>query len=364
MPAHDITKLLDLPELRVVPGERKASWGEELDDHVIEFACDTGLLTTEAARRFYRTQRIGTMCAYVIPGSVSRRRHRIYGELMMWLFIYDDWAEQLGRYLPPHEVTAVTDTVHTWFADDEEDVRVPDLSLPRSLRLIWNEVRKDTSPAWRRRLRTELRGYLDTAAHEAGLVRTGRVTPFTEARELRPLATAARPVFTMAEHAYGIEMPAEVARHPFLMQAGQSSAIGIALANDIISVKADLLRGIRDNLVLALQEEFGGDLQLNAARAAARYHRAAAEFTALRDRFHSPEGPPDPALSGRRDVAVHLQILDDWLYEGIKWQLRETDRYSTTVRLTQEEHPNQLLGLAERLRADRSGLRPVRSPSS
>jgi Terpene synthase family 2, C-terminal metal binding len=139
----------------------------------------------------------------------------------------------------------------------------------------------------------------------------------------RPVATAARPVFTMAEHSYGVEIPPEVVRHPFLLQAGKASTIAIAFAfaNDIIGLKADLLRGIRDNLVLSLQEEYGGDLQQNVERAAAHFHRAAAEFSALRARFHSADGSHDPDLDQRHDVAVYLQLLEDWVYEGIKWQL-------------------------------------------
>lgn len=57
---------------------------------MIEFACGTGLLTTDAAREYYQAQRIGTMCAYVVPGAITQRRYEIYGELMMWFFIYDD----------------------------------------------------------------------------------------------------------------------------------------------------------------------------------------------------------------------------------------------------------------------------------
>ncbi|MFJ3880242.1 terpene synthase family protein [Streptomyces sp. NPDC090077] len=346
MPADELTHLLTLPELRLVPGEREAPWGPELDRHVIEFARTTGLLTTGAALHHYGTQRIGTMCAHVVPGAVARMRFRTYGELMMWFFVYDDWAEQLGHHLTPNEVSAVTDTVHTWFAEEDRDVRAPDLPAARSMRGIWHRLQQDTSPAWRRRLRTELKPYLDTASHEAALVRSGAVSPFGEAKETRPLATAARPVFTLAEHAYGIEIPSDVVRHPVLVRAGHVTTLGIALANDIIGLKADLLRGIRDNLVLSLQEEYGGDLQRNVDRAAARYHRAAAELSALRARFHSSGGLSEPALDGRSDVSVHLQILEDWLYEGIKWQLDKTDRYSTTVRLTAREHPNQLLAVA------------------
>jgi Terpene synthase family 2, C-terminal metal binding len=175
------------------------------------------------------------------------------------------------------------------------------------------------------------------------------VNPFGKASELRPVATAARPVFTIAEHSYCVEIPQEVVRHPFLPQAGKTSTIAIAFANDIIGLKADLLRGIRDNLVLSLQEEYGGDLQQNVERAAAHFHRAAAEFSGLRARFHSAEGLHDPDLDRRHDVAVYLQILEDWVYEGIKWQLLDTDRYGTTIRLTHQENPNQLLALAESL---------------
>jgi len=66
-------------------------------------------------------------------------------------------------------------------------------------------------------------------------------------------------------------------------------------------------------------------------RVAAHFHRAAAEFSALRARFHSAEGLHDPDLDRRHDVAVYLQILEDWVYEGIKWQLLDTDRYGTTI---------------------------------
>jgi hypothetical protein len=168
-------------------------------------------------------------------------------------------------------------------------------------------------------------------------------------RELPPWSHVMCPALPIAEHAYGIEIPQDVARHPFLLQAGKTSATAIAFANDIIGLKADLLRGIRDNLVLSLQEEHGGDLQHNVERAAAHFHRAAAEFSALRARFHSAEGLHDPGLDRRHDVTVYLQIIEDWLYEGIKWQLLDTDRYSTSIRLTHQENPNQLLALAESL---------------
>jgi hypothetical protein len=349
MPADEATKLFELPELRLIPGDRVAPWGPGLDDHVIDFACGTGMLTTAAARDFYATQRIGTMCAYVVPGAITPRRYEVYGELMMWFFIYDDWAEQLGHHLSPHQVTGVIDIVHTWFAEDERDVRGLELPAARSIRGVWEKLQQDTSPEWRRRLLAETSGYLRTATDEAALVRTGRVNPFSTANELRPVATAARPVFTMAEHSYGIEIPAEIARHPFLVRAARAGAAAIAFGNDVIGLKSDLLRGIRDNLVLSLQEEHGGDLQANVERAAERFHRAAAELTALRGRFDSGDGDIDPEIRGRQDVAVFLQILEDWVYEGVKWELRDTDRYTSSVRLTHQENPNQLLALAESL---------------
>ncbi|ACU72436.1 hypothetical protein Caci_3530 [Catenulispora acidiphila DSM 44928] len=337
MPADEITRLFDLPEFRLLPGERRAAWGPELDDHVIDFACRTGLLTTPAARRYYASQRIGTMCAYVVPGALSPRRYEIYGELMTWFFIYDDWAEQLGNHLSPQQVSGVTDVVHTWFAEDERDVVMLDAPLAQSMRGIWAKLQEDTSLEWRRRLLAETDGYLRTAAEEAILVSTGRVNSFGKASELRPTATAAAPVFMMAEHSYGIEIPMDVVRHPLVRKAMRAAAAAIAYGNDIIGLKSDLLRGIRDNLVLSLQQEYGGDLQLNVERAAEHYQRAAGTLTALRE---------DPEAGGREDVAVFFQILEDWVYEGVKWQLRDTDRYSSTVRLTQEENPNQLLALA------------------
>lgn len=350
MSATGITELFDLPELQLIPGDRKASWGPDLDEVVAEFARRTGLLTTEAAGRYYSAQHMGTMCAYVVPGAVSELRRDIYGKLMTWFFIYDDWAEQLGRHLLPEDVAGVVDTAHTWFAETDQECRRLDLAVARSLREIWAQIRQDTSLDWRRRLRDELGVYFRTAVEEARLVRSGRVNPFGKASELRPLATAAQPVFTMAEYAYGIELPREVIRHPFLREISRASTVAIAYANDIIGLKADLLRGIRDNLVLSLQEEYGGDLQDNVERAAKGFHRAAGEFTGLQAQFHAGDGLCDHEVAGRTDVEVYIQILEDWLYEGVKWQLLDTDRYGTTVRLTRQEHPNQLLGLAEVLR--------------
>jgi hypothetical protein len=346
MPASAITALLDLPELRLIPGERMAPWGPALDDHVIDFACRTGMLATTAARRYYASQRIGTMCAYIIPGATTPRGYETYGELMLWFFIYDDWAEQLGHHLSPRQVSGVIDIVETWFAEDVRDVRGLEVPAAQSIRGVWAKLQEDTSPDWRRRLCAEVDGYLRTAVDEAELVGTGRVNPFGRASELRPTATAARPVFTLAEHAYGIEIPTEVTRNPFVVRAARTAAAAIAYGNDIIGLKSDLLRGIRDNLVLSLQEDHGGDLQENVWRAAQHFQRAAGDFSALRSRFEAGSDDVGPEIRGRHDVAVFLQILEDWVYEGVKWQLRDTDRYSTTVRLTQRENPNQLLALA------------------
>jgi hypothetical protein len=326
-----------------------APWGPELDDHLIDFASRAGLLTTAAAREFYASQRFGSMCAYVVPDAISPRHSRIYGELMIWFFIYDDWAEQLGNHLSAEEVSAVIDVVHTWFAEDERDVEWPDLPLTRSIRGIWAELQADTSPDWRHRLLIEVDGYLRTAVDEAVLVRTGRVNPFAAASELRPTATASIPVFMMAEHTYGIEIPPDVVRHPLLLKAMRAAAAAIAFGNDVIGLKSDLLRGIRDNLVLSLQEEHGGDLQANVERSAEHFQEAAGVLTALRDGFRSGGDGIGPEIRGRHDVDRFFQILEDWVYEGVKWQLRDTVRYSSTVRLTQEEHPNQLLALAASL---------------
>lgn len=90
MPVIDPTRLFDLPELQLIPGDRKASWGSDLDGVVAAFARGTGLLTTETADRYYASQNIGTMCAYVVPGAVSKDRRETYGKLQTWFFIYDD----------------------------------------------------------------------------------------------------------------------------------------------------------------------------------------------------------------------------------------------------------------------------------
>jgi hypothetical protein len=50
------------------------------------------------------------------------------------------------------------------------------------------------------------------------------------------------------------------------------------------------------------------------------------------------------------------------VYEGIKWQLLDTDRYGTTIRLTHQENPNQLLALAESLPAP-NGLHLLPRPA-
>ncbi|WP_066367595.1 terpene synthase family protein [Herbidospora mongoliensis] len=349
MPVIDPTRLFDLPELPLIPGDRKAPWGPDLDGVLAAFVRETGLLTTETAERYYAAQHIGTMCAYVAPGAVSRARREIYGKLQTWFFIYDDWAEQLGRFLQREDVADVTDIVLTWFAESEDDCRRLDLAAARSMREIWAQIQQDSSPDWRHRLREELGVYLRTAVEEAELVRSGRVNPFGKASELRPLATAAQAVFTLSEFAYGIELPRELIRHPFLRRISRATTIAIAYANDIIGLKADLLRGIRDNLVLSLQEEYGGDLQTNVERAAKGFQRVAGEFTDLQSQFRSGGGLCDHEIAGRPDVEVYIQILEDWIYEGIKWQLLDTNRYQTTVRLTQQEHPNQLLSLTEAL---------------
>ncbi|ETA71089.1 terpene synthase family protein [Actinospica robiniae] len=346
MSATEITHLFDLPELQLIPGERAAPWGPQLDASLIAFVRATGLLTTETALDYYTTQHFGTMCAYVVPGAVTQARREIYGKLMAWFFIYDDWAEQLGRHLLPEDVAGMVDDIQTWFADDEDDVRRFDLPAARSMRTIWAQIREDTSPQWRDRLREELGMYLRTAVEEARLVRSGRVNPLGAASELRPLASAARPVYTMAEYAYGIELTPETVRHPLLRKADSVGTAAIAYANDIIGLKADLLRGIRDNLVLSLQHEHGGTLQANVERAAAKFHQKAAEFLDVQEQFRSGSGLCDATIAGRADVATYLQILEDWLFEGVKWQLRETDRYDTTVRLTDRENPNQLLLLS------------------
>ena len=347
MSATEITHLFDLPELRLIPGERAASWGPQLDASLIEFTRTTGLLTTKTALDYYATQRFGTMCAYVVPGAVSPVRREVYGRLMAWFFIYDDWAEQLGRQLLPDDVACLIDDVRTWFADDEREVTRLEVPAARSMREIWGQIRQDTSPQWRERLREELEVYLRTAVEEARLVRSGQVNPLAAANELRQFATAARPVFTLAEYAYGIELAPEVVRHPLLRRADTASTLAIAYANDVIGLKADLLRGIRDNLVLSLQLEYGGSLQANVERAVAKFHQKSAEFLDLCEQFRRGLGLCDEAVAGRPEVATYLQILEDWVYEGVKWQLRATDRYDTTVRLTQQENPNQLLLLRD-----------------
>jgi hypothetical protein len=70
---------------------------------------------------------------------------------------------------------------------------------------------------------------------------------------------------------------------------------------------------------------------------------------------------PRPALGQASEAHLH-PVLEDWVYEGIKWQLLDTDRYGTTIRLTHQENPNQLLALAESLPAP-NGLHLLPRPA-
>ena len=74
-------------------------------------------------RRCQREAMVARASTASVSANCSPMQYEIYGELMTWFFVYDDWAEQLGHYLSPEEVSALTDTVSTWFAEDEQDVQ-------------------------------------------------------------------------------------------------------------------------------------------------------------------------------------------------------------------------------------------------
>ncbi|MFI9503638.1 terpene synthase family protein [Nocardia sp. NPDC052566] len=352
MPSNlDINYLFDFPRLRLVPGERRAPWGPELDEFVLDFARRTGLMPTEPVRGYYAAARIGSMCAYIAPDAVDRRRREVFGKSMTWLFVYDDWAEQLGHSLGSADVAHIAETACTWLAEDERDCRRLDLPAARSWRELWEQIRADTSPQWRRRLREEAGAFFWSAMGEADLIRTRTVNTLAEGSDLRFVATAGLVSFTLTEYACGIELTEETVRHPLIARARNVSQAATAWANDIIGLKADLLRGIRNNLVLTMQEEYGGDLDDNVARAADMFHAAAAELAGLDDQFRIGTGLCDGRIAWSPTVSTYLQILQDWVHEGVKWQLRDTNRYRSTVRLTRRQNPNQLLEL---VRSDRT----------
>ena len=260
---------------------------------------------------------------------------------MTWFFIYDDWAEQSGIPLAAGGVGADRYRLHLVRRGRAGRPQPGTSRRPEHARNL-GETPAGHLSEWRRLWRTQLRGYLNTAAAEAALVRTGRVNPSARRANCarsppRPGRSSPWPSTPTASRSrrrsFGIpsccrpERPA-----PSLSPSPTTSSAARRTSCEASGTTSSF----------PCKRSTAATCSRTRARAA-DFHRAAAEFSALRARFHSAEGLHDPDLDRRHDVAVYLQILEDWVYEGIKWQLLDTDRYGTTIRLTHQENPNQLL---------------------
>lgn len=342
MSVDSVTHLFEMPRFRLPAGERSASWGPEADELCMRFARESGLLASDEACRFYSGHRYGTMSAYVASSATGKARE-LFAQAMTWLFIYDDWAEQLAYRLAVKDVTRVVETVCTWVEDEDGDCLRLDLPVARSLRRLWHQLRENTSDSWRGRYQEELRAFFRTAQNEAEMIDRNSA-PAGDDEGVRFVATGGMPAFTLTELACGIELPPQAVHHKLIVEARWNATAAISFGNDIIGLKSDLLRGVRDNLVLALQQQHGGDLQENVDRAADKFHRLAEKVAGAKADYLTGRHqalPPGPTLD------AYFAILEDWIYEGVKWQLRETNRYSTTVRLTHAQFTNPLVGIAQ-----------------
>ena len=316
---------------------------EVLDGEIFEWARDTGLLSTERARRLFGGAGLGRLVARTHPDS-SLEDLRIIAGWYAWLFLQDDVRDDSAVGQRPGELSTLDERfIEVLEGGASASLRTGEDPLARALYDLRERLRGrlrdgELSRVGMRRFIRAFRQHLDATLWEASNRARGTVPDIETYVRMRPLTGGLSIVTELVELLEGTYLPVEVRANPTVARLTEASHNIVCWANDILSLEKELRCGEVNNLVVVLRESDGLTLQRAVDLAAEMHDAEVRVFAGLQEARPSFGPAVDPNLDRYvSDLRARIRGVLDWTRESGRYRTseeRESEsltRGSTTV---------------------------------
>lgn len=312
-----------LPELRCPFPARVNRYAEMAHRHTLEWVRRFGLVTDKNALRRLEASRFGWLAARAYPNAAAEEL-MLVSDWNTWLFIRDDQCDETGIDKDPARLTAVHERLLGILMG--RPCSPEDGALGKALDDLWSRMRAKATLSWEARFINSVEEYFESSAWEANNRARGICPDVATYTKMRPYTGGLYTDIELIEITEQITLPLEIRKHPTIEQLALMTNNVVCWSNDIISLTKELEQQDVHNLVIALRQDDGLELQEAVDRAVEMYHAEVSNFIALEKRL--------PEFSSCHAQAVHryLEVLRswmrgnlDWAYESARYQTAQTD---------------------------------------
>lgn len=244
------------------------------------------------------------------------------GEVVLWLFLYDDVLDPGGSGGNPQYARAAgTSAVQIL------DGRSPTPPEDPVLLVLW-QLRERLlplcGPAWWQRLVTDMRDFTESLYREVE-ARVNNTLPDIHEYLAARRFTSGWPILTdLVELTARAEVPAELRRSAAYADVRCASGDVACTINDILSLRKEITAGERHNLVLILQDLHGFGLDEAMNLALRRMADRLGDYLDARGRFLAHDAAADAPT--REAMTRYVTGLESLMRGSLDWSL-ETGRY-------------------------------------
>ncbi|MFE7120529.1 hypothetical protein ACFU99_34385 [Streptomyces sp. NPDC057654] len=266
-------RIEELQQLRIRPEpfhpiyqlpSRAAVEAGSLNDMVVNWAQDYGLVNGPAARERLAAVRAGDLIARAYPDLRADSAVPLAG-WFSWLFAIDDYFDRRGPRTPAGHAAAIRKVLAALPPEPEPEpepgpgewegrINSP---LVRLLAHVWRSIAPGRSLCWRMRFITHVTHFVSAFQYEA-LNRRQRHTPSLDAYvQLRRASGSITACLDLLEFSTGLEVPPLLHETEQLRTMANKAADVVVWVNDVVSLKKELAIGETTNGVLVVRRELG-----------------------------------------------------------------------------------------------------------
>jgi 5-epi-alpha-selinene synthase len=226
---------------------------EEVHVETVEWARESGLISTEEAYRQALEGRLGWLAGYFHP-TARRETLRLISDWCTWMFLRDDLLDDPNYFRHPERLA----TLDTRFLDilRGAEPKKDDTRLSVALATLRDRLTPKVPAAlWMRRFIRSVREHFESTLWEAINRAQGIVPDLTTYNRMRPITGGMDVDTDFIEISTGIYLPTEVRDHHVVSTLTRLSNLSVCWTNDLFSLQKELDRGDVHNVVLVIQHE-------------------------------------------------------------------------------------------------------------